>query len=95
MNDAQLIARAAQAKTIIESDIYQSAWDACRAAIFAKIESTPMGDNRTLEDLHRYLKLITSAKANLDGFIRLGKGAEIRMLEQEERKEGKVHLFRP
>lgn len=95
MNDAELISRSAKAKSILESDIYVESWEACRAAIFAKIEATPLGAKDTIEDLHRCLKLLASARGNLEAFMKAGKMAEIRLLEQEEARGGKVHLFRP
>jgi hypothetical protein len=95
MNDAQLIARAAQAKSILDADIYKESWEACRLAIFAQIEKAPLGQKDTIEDLHRCLKLLASARANLEAFMAAGKMAEIRLLEDEERRGGKVHLFRP
>ena len=95
MNDAQLIARAAQAKSILEADIYKESWEACRQAIFLQIEKSPLGQKEAIEDLHRCLKLLASARANLEGFMAAGKMAEVRLIEEEERRGGKVHLFRP
>jgi hypothetical protein len=95
MNDAQLLARAAQAKAVLDSAIYQESWEACRLAIFAKIEAAPLGSRETIEDMHRCLKLLASARGNLEAFMKAGKAAEIRLLEDEERRGGKVHLFRP
>jgi hypothetical protein len=95
MNDAQLLARAAQAKSILDADIYKESWEACRLAIFEKIAATELGQPAVIEDLHRCLKLLASARGNLEAFMKAGKMAEIRLFEEEERRGGKVHLFRP
>jgi hypothetical protein len=95
VNDAQLIARAGQAKAILESEIYKESWEMCRLAIFAQIEAAPLGSKELIEDRHRCLKLLASARGNLEAIMKAGKMAEIRMLEDEERRGGKVHLFRP
>jgi hypothetical protein len=95
VNDSELIARGVRARSILESDIYQESWELVRKAIFAKIEAAPLGQPAVIEDLHRCLTLLGSARGNLEAFMKIGIGAEFRLREQEERREGKVHLFRP
>jgi hypothetical protein len=95
MNDAQTLDRGIRAKQLLESDIYQEGWDACRQAILSLIESTPLANVDQAEDLRRCLKLLRDVKLNLEMFVKLGANAQFKIAQQNVPPEQRVHLFRP
>lgn len=86
MNDMQLIERADRARAILESPVYTQAWDDTRAAIIMLIETTPLSQTQTAEDLRRCLKLLRDVRSNMELFMKQGKVASFK-LEQEKAQE--------
>ena len=94
-NEQKLVDRAARAQAVLESDIYQEAWENTRAAIIQLIEKTPLSETETAEDLRRCLKLLRDVRANLELVLNQGKIASFRLAEEEKRRKNPLrNLFR-
>lgn len=95
MNEAEALARASQAKAILDAPIYQDAYANCRAAIIALMEKTPLSETQTAEDLRRCLKLLRDVQANMAVAMSTGKLAEFRLAQEEARRKNPLRgLFR-
>lgn len=95
MNNPQLLERANKAKAILDSHIYQEAYDNTRLAIINLIEKTPLSDSATAEDLRRCLKLLKDVRANFELFLNQGKLASFRLEEEKQRRDNPLrNLFR-
>lgn len=95
MNEHQLVDRADKARAVLESPVYQEAWDATRAAIISLIETTPLSQTETAEDLRRCLKLLRDVRSNLELFAKQGKVASFRLAQEKARSTNPLrNLFR-
>ena len=89
------IERADKAKAILESPIYQEAYDGVRTAIIERIEKCSLTDIQTAEDLRRCLKLLKDVKLNLEVMLNHGKIEKFQLQQELERKKNPLrNLFR-
>ena len=89
------IERADKAKAILESPIYQEAYDGVRAAIIDRIEKCSLTDTQTAEDLRRCLKLLKDVRLNMEVMLNHGKIEKFQLQQELERKKNPLrNLFR-
>ena len=87
--------RADKAKAILESPLYQEAYDGVRAAIIERIEKCSLTDTQTAEDLRRCLKLLKDVRLNLEVMLNHGKLERFNLQQDEARKKNPLrNLFR-
>ncbi len=79
------IDRGEKARKLLADETLIEAFNAVRAAIFDKIEGTPLRDAEGLMQLRIMLKLLNDVRANLQTAIRDGKVAML-SVEQEKRR---------
>lgn len=89
--DREPLNRAAKAQALLSDPELNAAFDAVRAAIFAKIESCPIRDADGLLTLRLQLKLLADVKANIQSVINTGKVVADR-LSLMERLKRKAHV---
>lgn len=87
------IDRADKAKAILESPVYNEAWDAVRTAIIERIEKCSLTDTQTAEDLRRCLKLLKDVRANMLVMLQAGKVEAFKIQEEEQRKANPLRNF--
>ena len=89
------IERADKAKAILESPIYQEAYEGVRTAIIERIEKCSLTDTQTAEDLRRCLKLLKDVRLNLEVILNHGKIEKYQLQQELERKKNPLrNLFR-
>lgn len=89
MDDSERLARAERANKIVNDSLYVEAYEQVRAAIFAKIETSPVRDTEGREHLFKMLKALNDAKGCLEQTMRDGK--VLLHLKEEKRR---FSLFR-
>lgn len=96
MNESEALSRAAKARTVLESDVFVSAFANVRAAILERIEKAPIRDTEGAEELRKCLRLLNDVRANLVAAIQDGKVVEFRLKQDEERRKNPFlgRLFR-
>jgi hypothetical protein len=88
------IERADKAKAILDSPIYQEAYEGVRAAIIERIEKCSLTDTQTAEDLRRCLKLLKDVKLNLEVMLNHGKVERFNLQQEQKPKNPLRNLFR-
>ena len=89
MDDPETLDRAARAEKIIKDSVYLSSYEMVKAAIFAKIEASPVRDTEGREHLFKMLKALNDAKGCLEQAMQDGKF--LLHLKEEKRR---FSLFR-
>lgn len=84
MDDSERLARAERANKIVNDSIYVEAYEQVRAAIFAKIETSPVRDTEGREHLFKMLKALNDAKGYLEQAMQDGK--VLLHLKEEKRR---------
>jgi len=87
------IDRADKAKAILESPVYNEAYEGVRAAILANIEKCSLSDTQTAEDLRRCLKLLKDVRANMAVMLQGGKVEAFKIQEEQRRKDNPLRNF--
>ena len=93
MTNEEFLDRANKAKAILESPVYQESYENCRNAIIRRIESTPLADTETAEDLRRCLKLLRDVRTNLELVMSQGKVALFNIEQEKRRKTNPLRNF--
>lgn len=89
------IDRAIKAKAIIESEMYQEAYELCRMSILDRIDKCPLNDIETAENLRKCLRLLRDVRANMLEAINVGKLAEFRIQQEIQKSKNPFKgLFR-
>lgn len=91
MSDQERIARSHRAQRLLTDPELIAAFDNTKAAIFQKIEMTPIRDNEGLMYLRVCLKLLNDVRANLEHVLNDGKVVEFNI---EQAKKRPFSLFR-
>lgn len=73
MDDSERLARADRAGKIIHDPIYLEAYEQVKAAIFTKIEASPVRDTEGREHLFKMLKALNDARGYLEQAMQDGK----------------------
>lgn len=89
--DREALNRAAKAQALLSDPELIAAFDAVRAALFAKIEACPVRDADGLMLLRLQLKLLQDVKANIQSVVNTGK-VVAEHLSFMERVKRKVHV---
>ena len=89
MDEVRILDRAARAEKIIKDEVFTSAFEAVRAAIHVKIETSPVRDSEGREHLFKMLKALNDAKGCLEQTMQDGK---VQLHLQEEKR--RFSLFR-
>ena len=77
MNKDELIAlRADEAARILNSQLWVTAWEDTRQAVFSAWEALPSSDRSQSDELHRTLKNLARLKSVLEKHIQTGKLAD-------------------
>lgn len=87
------IDRADKAKAILESPVYNEAWEGVRAAIIDRIEKCSLTDTQTAEDLRRCLKLLKDVRSQMQVMLQTGKVEMFKLAEDKQRKENPLRNF--
>lgn len=87
------IDRADKAKAILESPVYNEAWEGVRNAIIERIEKCSLTDTQTAEDLRRCLKLLKDVRANMLVMLQSGKVEAFHLQEEARRKDNPLRNF--
>ena len=94
-NPAKEIERAQQAKAVLDSQIYQEAYELCRLAIYDRIEKCSLNDVESAENLRKCLKLLRDVRANMVEALNSGKLAAFNIEQEEKAKKNPFKgLFR-
>jgi hypothetical protein len=88
LTPGQVLDRANKARLLLESPMYKESFEMVRSAIISRIESCPMAEVTTAEDLRKCLRLLNDVRANLDLCMQQGKIVSFK-LEQERATEEK------
>ena len=89
------IERADKAKAILESPLFQEAFEIVRAALINGLEASPTADVANAEDFRKCLKLLKSVRLNLEVAINRGKLELFQLQEQEKRRKNPLRgIFR-
>ncbi len=87
--------RADKAKAILDSPLYQEAYEGVRTAIIERIEKCSLTDTQTAEDLRRCLKLLKDVRLNLEVMLNHGKVERFNLQKEQERSKNPLrNLFR-
>lgn len=92
LTPGQLLERSNKAKGVLENPMYQESFEMVHKAIIARIESCPMSDTATAEDLRKCLRLLRDVRTNLDLAMKQGKIVSFR-IEQERAQEERRKKF--
>jgi len=93
MTDAEALDQALKAKAILESPVYQKAYENCRAAIITLMEKAPLSDTQGAEDLRRCLKLLRDVRSNMEAMMKSGVIVEFKLAEEKRRKDNPLRGF--
>lgn len=85
MNDQAKIERSQRVAKILKDPEFIAAFDNTKAAIFARIEETPIRDTDGLMQLRLCLKLLSDVRANMEHVLNDGKVAEFNIEQQKKR----------
>jgi len=89
------VERADKSKAILDSPIYQEAYDGVRGAIIERIEKCSLTDTTTAEDLRRCLKLLKDVRLNMEVMVNHGKIERFNLQKEQERTKNPLrNLFR-
>jgi hypothetical protein len=88
------VERADKAKAILDSPLYQEAYDGVRAAIIERIEKCSLTDTQTAEDLRRCLKLLKDVRLNMEVMVNHGKIERFKLEQEQKPKNPLRNLFR-
>lgn len=69
MTDAEKIALAHQAKTMLENDAFSAAVDAHRLALLARFADSQPGDAAAWGEIHAELRALAGVRAALNGLM--------------------------
>ena len=84
MNESDVMARADRAAKIIADPLYLEAYEMVKAAIFQKIEASPVRDTEGREHLFKMLKALNDARGYLEQAMESGK--VLVHLQEEKRR---------
>lgn len=87
IDEADILARAEQARRITQDPVYVEAWDKVRQAILKNFEASPVRDVEGREHLYLMLKAMNDAKVALEQAMRDGVFV---LHSQEEKRRLKV-----
>ena len=89
------IERANKAKAILESPLFDEAFEIVRQRLIAGIENAPVAAVEQAEDFRKCLKLLRSVRQHMETAINTGKLEQFRLEEAEKRKTNPLRgLFR-
>jgi len=89
------IERANKAKAILESPLFDEAFETVRQRLITVIENAPVAAVEQAEDARKCLKLLRSVRQHLEVAINTGKLEQFRLQEVEKRKANPLRgLFR-
>lgn len=89
------IERASKAKAILESPMFDEAFEVVRQRLIAGIENAPVSAVEQAEDFRKCLKLLRSVRQHLEAAINTGKLEQFRLEEDAKRKQNPLRgLFR-
>ncbi len=89
------IERANKAKAILESPLFQEAFEMVRQRLIAGIEDAPVAAVEQAEDFRKCLKLLRSVRQHLEATLNTGKLEAFQLQEAEKRKQNPLRgLFR-
>lgn len=89
MDNPDVLTRATRAEKILNDELFTSAFDAVKAAIHTKFETSPVRDSEGREHLFKMLKALNDAKGYLEQAMQDGK--VVLHLQEEKRR---FSLFR-
>lgn len=75
MNESEVLARAARAKGLIESDVWLEAWDTYRDRIIGEIEAADSSETEKIMQLKRLWVAANAARKHLEALMVDGKVA--------------------
>jgi hypothetical protein len=93
MNEREILARAANAKKLMEDQEMVAAFQAVRVALLDRFEQCPIRDKEGQHEIKLMLKLLVDVRANLQSVVDSGKVIESRISMLERAKKG-LHAFR-
>lgn len=89
------IERAGKAKAILESPMFEEAFEVVRQRLISGIENAPVAAVEQAEDFRKCLKLLRSVRQHLEAAINTGKLEQFRLEEADKRKQNPLRgLFR-
>jgi hypothetical protein len=73
MSDAEILERANNAKSLLNNQEFQRAFDGVRQALLERFEECPIRDKEAQHEIKLMLKLLVDVKANLQSVVDSGK----------------------
>lgn len=85
-DDLKAYQRGEAAKRILDSELYQQAWDDVKAAIVKEWEASPQRDVEGRERLHMMLSCLKMSRKHIESHMQTGKVAAKRLSDLEARR---------
>lgn len=82
----EILDRANKAKAILESPVFDAAFNETRNKLIAALENCTLTETQQAEDLRRCLRLLKDVRMNLERSVNSGK-LEVFRLEQDEKRK--------
>lgn len=89
----EILDRANKAKAILESPVFDAAFNDTRNKLIAALENCTLTETQQAEDLRRCLRLLKAVRMNLERSVNSGKLEIFRLQETEKRKSNPLRNF--
>jgi predicted ATPase len=95
MTNAEMLSRAGNAKSVLDSPAYKEAYEAVRQNLLDGLLATAMSNTDKAEEFRWSIKLLDALKTQLDAAVNLGRLAQAKNADAEvTRKNPLRYLFR-
>jgi len=95
MNDQKIVDIAVKANAVLESEVYQNAYNAVRQRLVDVMLGLQMSDAEGAESARQAVKLLDALKTELDTAVKAGKIASANISEIEARRKNPLRgIFR-
>lgn len=89
-DDIKAYQRGEAAQRVLDSEVYQQAWDDVKAAMLKEWENSPARDVEGRERLHMMMACMKMTRKYLEGYMQTGKLSKNRLAELDRRRMFKV-----